>query len=72
MVDLTDKQKECLIIINLLTKKKGYPPTVREIAREMRLNSPATVYHHLKILKQKGYITWIEGQNRTIRVLKDK
>ena len=71
MTDLTDKQKECLIIINLLTKRKGYPPTVREIGREMRLKSPATVYTHMKELRRKGYIDWIEGQNRTIR-LKEK
>ena len=72
MEDLTDKQKECLIIISLLTKAKGYPPTVREIAKELKNNSPATTFHHMKKLKEKGYITWIKGQNRTIRVLKDK
>ena len=72
MKDLTDKQKECLIIINLFIKHKGYSPTVREIAKEMRLNSPATVMTHLHNLKSKGYISWIKGQNRTIRVLKDK
>ena len=72
MLDLTEKQKECLIVINLLTKKHGYPPTVREIGREMGNNSPATTLHHMKELKRKGYITWIEGQNRTIKILKEK
>ena len=65
MNDLTDKQKECLIIINLFIKHKGYSPTVREIAKEMGLNSPATTYHHLKLLREKGYITWEEKQSRT-------
>ena len=68
MKDLTDKQKECLIIINLFIKHKGYSPTIREIAKQMGLNSPATVYCHMKELKRKGYIDWIEGQNRTIRI----
>lgn len=68
MEDLTDKQKECLIIINLLTKEKGYSPTVREIGREMGNSSSATTFTHLKELRRKGYITWEEGQNRTIRV----
>lgn len=71
MYDLTDKQKECLIIINLFIKHKGYSPTVREIGKEMGLNSPATVYYHMTELKKKGYIDWVEGQNRTIR-LKEK
>lgn len=68
MLDLTDKQKECLIIINLLTKRKKYPPTIREIGREMGLNSPATVYYHLTNLKEKGYITWEEKESRTIKL----
>ena len=68
MNDLTDKQKECLIIINLFIKHKGYSPTVREIAKEMKLNSPATVYYHLTNLKEKGYIIWEEKESRTIRL----
>lgn len=72
MLDLTNKQKECLIIINLFIKQNGYSPSVREIAKEMKNNSPATTLYHMKKLKEKGYITWIEGQNRTIRILKDK
>lgn len=66
MEDLTDKQKECFIIINLFIKEKKKIPTVREIAREMRLNSSATVYYHMKGLKEKGYIDWIKGKARTI------
>lgn len=68
MQDLTDKQKECLIIINLFIKHKGYSPTVREIGKEMKTKSSATTFTHLKELRRKGYITWIEGQNRTIRI----
>lgn len=71
MNDLTDKQKECLIIINLLAKKYGYAPTVREIAKELGNNSPATTLTHMKELKRKGYITWKEKQSRTIKILKN-
>lgn len=72
MYDLTDKQKECVIIINLFIKHKGYSPTVREIGKEMGLSSPATVMTHLHNLKNKGYISWKKGQNRTIIIVKDK
>ena len=68
MNDLTDKQKECLIITNLFIKHKGYSPTVREIAKEMHISSPATVYYHLTNLKEKGYITWEEKESRTIKL----
>lgn len=69
MEDLTDKQKECLIIINLLTKAKGYAPTIREICKEMNVNSSATVYTHLKKLREKGYIIWKEKEKRTIKLV---
>ena len=72
MYDLTDKQKECLIIINLFIKHKGYSPTVREIAKGMGLSSPATVMIHLHNLKNKGYISWIKGKNRTLKILKNR
>ena len=72
MKDLTNKQKECLIIINSFIKQNGYPPTVREIGKERGNNSPATTLKHMKELKRKGYITWIERQNRTIKILKVK
>lgn len=72
MNDLTDKQKECLIIINLFIKHKGYSPTVREIAKELKNNSPATTFYHMKKLKEKGYITWEKGKNRTLKILKNR
>lgn len=33
-----------------------YPPTIREIARGVGLNSSATVHHHLVKLEELGYI----------------
>lgn len=70
MEDLTDKQKECLIVINLLIRRHDYSPTIREIAKELKNNSPATTFHHMKKLKEKGYITWQPNQNRTIKIIK--
>lgn len=70
--NLTIKQTECFEIISTFMQKNGYPPTVREIAKELGNNSPATTLHHMKELKKKGYITWIEKQNRTIKILKEK
>ena len=54
MNDLTDKQKECLIIINLLTKKYGYSPTVREIARELGNSQQFLLYVHYNSCKLAG------------------
>ena len=70
MEELTNKQKYTLEVIIILTKLKGYPPTVREIGKKIHVNSSATVYYHLQELKKKNYITWEQGQNRTIKVIK--
>lgn len=66
---LTDKQENILNIIKEFINKYGYSPSVREIGKIAKLNSPATVFTHLKNLKNKGYITYVEGKMRTIRVL---
>lgn len=69
MEKLTTKQEMILQIIKKWIAKYGYPPTVREIGEEARLNSPATIHFHLTKLEEKGYITKGNGKNRTIEVL---
>lgn len=69
MAKLTDKQCECLIIINLFIKEKGHSPTVRELAKEMCCKSPATVHTHLKALKNKKYIKWTPNRARSIEIM---
>jgi SOS-response transcriptional repressor LexA len=44
-----------------------YPPTVREIAADLGLNSTEAVRYHLRALRAAGTIEWEEGNGRTIR-----
>ena len=53
---LTARQKEVLEYIDENLREKGYPPSVREIAKALGLTSPATVHNHLNTLEDKGYI----------------
>lgn len=48
----------------------GYPPTVREIAKELKIKSLATVQGHLKRMLQEGTIESDHkfGASRAIRV----
>lgn len=66
---LTEKQYEILNIIKNFIDKNGYSPTVREIGDIANLNSPATVWVHLKHLKDKGHIYYEKGKMRTIRII---
>ena len=70
MDDLTDKQYELYLAIKYYINKYGYSPSIRELCKVVCNNSPATVLSKLKELKKKGYISYISGQNITIRVLK--
>lgn len=67
---MTKKQEELYIAIKEFIKKNGYAPTVRELCEITNVKSPATTFSKLIILKRKGYITYIEGKSRTIKILK--
>jgi repressor LexA len=53
---LTDRQRQVLEFIDSEVRRKGYPPSVREIGEAVGLSSPSTVHAHLGALQDKGYI----------------
>lgn len=67
---MTQKQEELYIAIKEFINKNGYSPTVRELGEITNIKSPATTFTKLIILKRKGYITYVEGKARTIKILK--
>ncbi|MGQ4646520.1 transcriptional repressor LexA [Lyngbya aestuarii] len=46
-----------------------HAPSIRQMMRAMNLRSPAPIQSRLEHLRAKGYIDWIEGKARTIRIL---
>ena len=66
MEKLTKRQEDTLKFIKEYIVAHGYPPTVREIAKELDVSSPATVQAHLDSLANKGYIKKGSNKNRTI------
>lgn len=69
MDSLSSRQKEILDFIMQQLQKKGYPPSVREIARAVDLKSPSTVHSHLQSLEEKGYIRRDPSKPRAIEIL---
>lgn len=67
---ITDRQQEILSFIESFTKRSGYPPTMREIAKEFGLTSTNGVKRHLQALEKKGYIATESNASRAISVLK--
>lgn len=68
MEKLTKKQEDVLNVVKKYIADKGYSPTVREICNELNLNSPATVFVHIKHLINKGYINQTKSKFRTIEL----
>ena len=46
-----------------------HSPSIRQMMEAMGLRSPAPVQSRLRHLQQKGWITWQEGQARTLQLL---
>jgi repressor LexA len=70
-MNLTQSQKRIYVVIKDFINKNGYSPTVREIGSIAGISSPGTIHGHLKRIKDKGFITFKEGKNRTIRIIKE-
>ncbi|MEC7900197.1 MAG: transcriptional repressor LexA [Acidobacteriota bacterium] len=66
---LTKRQKEILDYINRYVDENGYAPTLKEIGTGFGLSSPATVYNHIELLVQKGYLKKTPHQGRGIELV---
>ncbi|HNX82125.1 MAG TPA: transcriptional repressor LexA [Candidatus Omnitrophota bacterium] len=62
METLTEKQQK---VLNFIKARiiENMPPTIREIAQELRFSSTGTVRDYLEALEQKGYLK--RGTNRS-------
>ena len=67
--DLTPKQAAILAFIKDNIRKKGYPPSVREIGQAVGLSSSSTVHGYLKKLEDKGYLRRDPAKPRAMEVL---
>lgn len=67
---LTERQKEILEFIQDFQEEKGLSPTHREICDRFGYSSYGTVYKHLKLLQEKGFIRRDWNQKRGIELLR--
>lgn len=66
--DLTKRQRDILDYILDTVKRRGYPPSVREIGEATGLHSPSTVHAHLGTLEERGYLRRDPAKPRAIEV----
>ncbi|ALC81152.1 MULTISPECIES: transcriptional repressor LexA [Bacillus] len=72
MSKLSKRQLDILQFIKEEVKRKGYPPSVREIGEAVGLASSSTVHGHLARLETKGLIRRDPTKPRAIEVLEDE
>jgi repressor LexA len=63
-----ERKVKILDYIAATLRARGYPPSVREIARAVGLASTSAVHHHLQMLEREGYLERGESQSRAIRL----
>ncbi len=68
MTDLTERQRQVLEFIDAEVRRRGYPPSVREIGEAVGLSSSSTVHAHLAALQDKGYLRRDPTKPRAIEV----
>lgn len=66
---LTQRQKRILDVIKSAVKKRGYPPSLREIGDAVGLTSPSSVAHQLAALERKGYLRRDPHRPRAIEIV---
>lgn len=64
---LTPRQAECFAQIVVLTRG-SVPPSVRALADALGV-SPSNAHGFLHILRERGYITFLDGQAQSLRVI---
>ena len=67
-----ERKLKILDFIAATLRARGYPPSVREIARAVGLASTSAVHHHLQILEREGYLERGAAQSRAIRLTPDR
>ncbi|MBR4999003.1 MAG: transcriptional repressor LexA [Clostridia bacterium] len=64
-----DKTQEVYEFIEQYIYKNNYPPTVREIGEQLKLDSTSSVVYHLKKLEKAGKISRDGNKNRAIELI---
>jgi repressor LexA len=67
--DLTPAQQELYDWLADYIGSHRHSPSIRQMMEAMGLRSPAPIQSRLRHLQQKGWITWQEGQARTLQLL---
>lgn len=64
-----NRKKKIIEYINEYNRQHGYSPSIREITKELGINSTSLTIYYIQALENAGYITRDKKISRSIRVL---
>jgi len=67
-IEMNNKLNTVLEFIKEYTIECGYPPSVREICKELNISSTATAYYYINKLQERGDISKSPQKNRALEV----
>ena len=67
---LSERQRRMLEFIERFTVDSGYPPSIREIGKDVGISSTSVVNYNLNRLVEEGYLTRDQNVSRGIRMTK--
>ena len=67
--DLTQRQREVLDFLKNFIRKRGFPPTLREIASHLGVKGPRGPQKAVQILERKGYVRRVSRGSRTLELI---
>jgi repressor LexA len=65
----TARQREIHAWISKFAAENGYSPSYRQIGDAFGIKSPNGVVCHLKPMRERGMVTWVDGVGRSLRAL---
>ncbi len=69
-MELTKAQQELYDWLVEYVREHQHAPSIRQMMQAMDLKSPAPIQSRLEHLRTKGFIEWLDGKARTIKILK--
>jgi repressor LexA len=63
-----ERKQKIIEMIAATIRARGFPPSVREIAKAVGLSSTSAVHHHLQILEKEGLLERGAAEARAIRL----
>jgi repressor LexA len=67
---MKDNQKIIISFVKEFIQKHGFSPSIREISESLGYDF-STINYRIKSLVNKGYLSFLPGKQRTLRVIKE-